>query len=90
MAEFTPMMQQYWQVKQQNQDAILFYRLGDFYEMFFEDAPYVFEVEGFGIVASYFFSDGNHLSPSFIVKCRWFPSSQWSARYSTRSTFAIM
>ena len=38
MAEFTPMMQQYWNVKEQNQDAILFYRLGDFYEMFFEDA----------------------------------------------------
>ena len=38
MAEYTPMMQQYWQVKEQNKDAILFYRLGDFYEMFFEDA----------------------------------------------------
>ncbi len=34
----TPMMQQYLQVKKQNPDAILFYRLGDFYEMFFEDA----------------------------------------------------
>ena len=33
-----PMMQQYMQVKQQVPDCILFYRLGDFYEMFFEDA----------------------------------------------------
>jgi len=34
----TPMMQQYLQIKEQNSDCILFYRLGDFYEMFFEDA----------------------------------------------------
>ncbi len=38
MAEFTPMMQQYLAVKQQYRDCILFYRLGDFYEMFFDDA----------------------------------------------------
>jgi len=34
----TPMMQQYFQVKDEYRDHILFYRLGDFYEMFFEDA----------------------------------------------------
>ena len=34
----TPMMQQYFEVKNQYKDFILFYRLGDFYEMFFEDA----------------------------------------------------
>jgi len=34
----TPLMQQYLQIKAQHQDAILFYRMGDFYEMFFEDA----------------------------------------------------
>jgi DNA mismatch repair protein MutS len=34
----TPMMQQYLQIKQRHRDAILFFRLGDFYEMFFEDA----------------------------------------------------
>ena len=38
MAELTPMMQQYIETKKQYQDCILFYRLGDFYEMFFEDA----------------------------------------------------
>ena len=38
MAQLTPMMQQYMEVKQQYPDAILFYRLGDFYEMFFDDA----------------------------------------------------
>ena len=38
MAELTPMMQQYMKTKEQYKDCILFYRLGDFYEMFFEDA----------------------------------------------------
>lgn len=38
MAEFTPMMQKYLETKQEYADCILFYRLGDFYEMFFEDA----------------------------------------------------
>ena len=38
MAELTPMMRQYMQIKEQNRDAILFFRLGDFYEMFGEDA----------------------------------------------------
>lgn len=38
MPPLTPMMQQYLEVKKQNPDAILMFRLGDFYEMFFEDA----------------------------------------------------
>ncbi len=36
--ETTPMMQQYLKIKEENKDAILFFRLGDFYEMFNEDA----------------------------------------------------
>lgn len=38
MAAYTPMIQQYLQVKADYQDAFLFFRLGDFYEMFFDDA----------------------------------------------------
>ena len=38
MAEYTPMMQEYLKTKSEYEDCILFYRLGDFYEMFFEDA----------------------------------------------------
>ncbi|MCM1134682.1 MAG: DNA mismatch repair protein MutS [Clostridium sp.] len=38
MAEMTPMMKKYLETKQEYPDCILFYRLGDFYEMFFEDA----------------------------------------------------
>lgn len=38
MSQYTPMIQQYLQIKNQHTDAFLFFRLGDFYEMFFEDA----------------------------------------------------
>lgn len=38
MTTYTPMIQQYLQVKAQYQDAFVFFRLGDFYELFFEDA----------------------------------------------------
>ncbi len=38
MAELSPMMRQYFSIKEQHKDHILFFRLGDFYEMFFDDA----------------------------------------------------
>ena len=38
MAELTPMMKQYLEIKKQHENCILFFRLGDFYEMFFDDA----------------------------------------------------
>ncbi len=38
MADYTPMMKQYFKIKEQYPDCILMYRLGDFYEMFFDDA----------------------------------------------------
>ncbi|MFC4323353.1 DNA mismatch repair protein MutS [Litchfieldia salsa] len=38
MAEYTPMIQQYLKIKAEYKDAFLFFRLGDFYEMFFDDA----------------------------------------------------
>ncbi len=39
MSQLSPMMRHYMETKKQYPDCILFYRLGDFYEMFFEDAP---------------------------------------------------
>ena len=39
--ELTPMMRQYQETKEQHPDEILFFRLGDFYEMFFDDAVLV-------------------------------------------------
>ncbi len=38
MAELSPMMKQYFEIKEKNKDSIVFFRLGDFYEMFFDDA----------------------------------------------------
>ncbi len=43
MAELSPMMRQYVNIKEQNKDSVLFFRLGDFYEMFFDDAKLVSE-----------------------------------------------
>ena len=41
MGQLSPMMRQYLEIKEQNKDCILFFRLGDFYEMFFDDAKLV-------------------------------------------------
>ena len=38
MIEYTPMMSQYLEIKENYKDCLLFFRLGDFYELFFEDA----------------------------------------------------
>ena len=38
MGQLSPMMKNYLATKEENKDCILFYRLGDFYEMFFDDA----------------------------------------------------
>jgi DNA mismatch repair protein MutS len=43
MSSYTPMMQQYLRIKEDHPDSILFFRLGDFYEMFFQDAKTVAE-----------------------------------------------
>ncbi|MCC6273062.1 MAG: DNA mismatch repair protein MutS, partial [Deltaproteobacteria bacterium] len=44
LENLTPMLRQYLEIKQRHQDAILFFRLGDFYEMFFEDAVKASEI----------------------------------------------
>src|SRR3990167_2577215 len=44
MSTQTPMMRQYFEAKEKYKDAILFFRLGDFYEMFFEDAEKVSKI----------------------------------------------
>ncbi len=38
MSNYTPMIEQYLEAKKENPEALLFFRIGDFYEMFFEDA----------------------------------------------------
>ena len=64
MSRVTPMIQQYLEIKENYQDAILFYRMGDFYEMFFEDA----------VVAS----QQTRISPDFWKEdIRWPFASRW-------------
>ena len=45
-AKLTPMLQQYLDIKQHHEDTILFYRMGDFYEMFFDDAVIASKILG--------------------------------------------
>jgi DNA mismatch repair protein MutS len=49
MGNLTPMMRQYLEIKKLHQDAILFYRMGDFYEMFYEDALTASKVLGIAL-----------------------------------------
>ncbi len=51
MTNYTPMLRQYLNIKQNYQDCILFFRLGDFYEMFFDDARYAAETLGIVLTA---------------------------------------
>jgi DNA mismatch repair protein MutS len=44
--KITPMLQQYMEIKAAHEDAILFYRMGDFYEMFFDDAEVAAKILG--------------------------------------------
>ena len=47
----TPAMRQYLDIKAQNPDSILFFRMGDFYEMFFEDAKVASRLLGIALTA---------------------------------------
>ncbi len=49
MAKYSPMMQQYVDIKSQHQDCILFFRLGDFYEMFMDDAEEASRILGIAL-----------------------------------------
>jgi DNA mismatch repair protein MutS len=51
MSELTPMLRQYKEIKSQYKDSILFFRLGDFYEMFFEDAKTASKLLGIALTS---------------------------------------
>src|SRR5664280_1331413 len=53
----TPMLEQYWALRREAGDALLLYRLGDFYEMFFEDAAYAAPLLGLVLTARHKDSD---------------------------------
>src|SRR5262245_51767449 len=56
-ARATPMLRQYFEIKNRVPDAILFYRMGDFYEMFFEDAKEAAPLLGIALTARHRDSD---------------------------------
>lgn len=75
--KITPMMQQYLEIKQHYPDAILFYRLGDFYEMFFDDAVTASRVLGITLTSRNHKDDENkiplcgvphHAASSYLAK----------------------
>ncbi|MFH1215198.1 MAG: DNA mismatch repair protein MutS [Pseudomonadota bacterium] len=75
--KLTPMLRQYLEIKEQHQDAILFYRLGDFYEMFFDDAVTASRVLGITLTSRSGKDDENriplcgvpfHAASSYLAK----------------------
>ncbi len=73
----TPMLRQYLEIKEQHQDCILFYRLGDFYEMFFDDAVTASRVLGITLTSRSGKDDKNkvplcgvpfHAAPNYLAK----------------------
>jgi len=59
--KITPMLQQYMEIKAQHEDAILFYRMGDFYEMFFDDAVTAAKILGITLTSRSSKNDANKI-----------------------------
>ncbi len=76
MNDMTPMLKQYLQIKSDHADAILFFRLGDFYEMFFDDARTAARILGLTLTSRGTFNDEkipmcgfpHHSARSYITK----------------------
>ncbi len=73
----TPMLQQYLEIKEQHQNALLFYRMGDFYEMFFDDARIASKTLGITLTSRNNKADADkipmcgvpyHAAPSYLAK----------------------
>ena len=73
LPEPTPLMRQYREMKQRHPDALLFFRVGDFYEMFYDDA-----VEGARLLEAYVWTSKTDRSPGLSLTqriCR--PPPRW-------------
>jgi len=77
MTQLTPMLQQYLEIKGQHEDTILFYRMGDFYEMFFDDAIVASKILGITLTSRNKKSDAvqvpmcgipYHAAPTYLAK----------------------
>ncbi|MDP3479251.1 MAG: DNA mismatch repair protein MutS [Desulfoprunum sp.] len=75
--KITPMLQQFLEIKGQHEDAILFYRMGDFYEMFFEDAEIASKILGITLTSRSSKDEENkvpmcgipyHAAPTYLAK----------------------
>ena len=75
--KITPMLQQYMEIKATHEDAILFYRMGDFYEMFFDDAVLAAKILGITLTSRSSKNDANkipmcgipyHAASSYLAK----------------------
>ncbi|TNF50781.1 DNA mismatch repair protein MutS, partial [bacterium] len=75
--KLTPMLQQYLEIKEQHDDTILFYRMGDFYEMFFDDAEEASKILGITLTSRNNKSDAQkvpmcgipyHAAQSYLAK----------------------
>lgn len=76
LEKLTPMMRQYRGIKDANPDAILFFRMGDFYEMFFEDAAIASRVLGLTLTTR----DRNSENPVPMAGIPWHASERYIAR----------
>ena len=76
MNDMTPMIKQYLTIKSDHADAILFYRLGDFYEMFFDDAKTASRILGLTLTSRGTYNDQkipmcgfpHHAARAYIAK----------------------
>ncbi|MBN1381743.1 MAG: DNA mismatch repair protein MutS [Deltaproteobacteria bacterium] len=76
MMDLTPAMKQYWEIKDKHRDCILFFRMGDFYEMFFDDAVTASQVLDITLTSRNKNKDGSiplcgvpyHAGPAYIAK----------------------
>ena len=76
MNDMTPMLKQYMGIKSDYPDAILFYRMGDFYEMFFEDAKVASRILGIALTSRGTYNGEkvpmcgvpHHASKSYVAK----------------------
>jgi len=75
--QHTPMMQQYFAIKREHPDELLFYRMGDFYELFYEDANTAAEILDITLTArgksgaSRFRWRGSPITPQKIISPAW-------------------
>ena len=95
-ADLTPLMRQYWDIKSSYQDAILFFRVGDFYEMFYKDAEVASQLLSIALTSRDKSRCAVSLTtqqPAILPSCsrpdgQWPSVTRWKTRSSPRVWFA--